>query len=575
MADARIDSFSANDSRISQSESHGDFTKASQHEFSVSKSAPSLQRVVLPPMPIDVEQKSRSDLIQPDIIERDVIAEGQQRRGQLPPIDMKKVEEMEKAYALKQKQAKDSKDSPRLPRDRVFANRTHRPDNAWGYDGPRYNLQHLLENSVCQCGTAFGFSYLAERRKKVNDDSASISRPIQTFDHLDPESLTFVSYPASCATHLKASQYTIEYMDHPFHETVFPTLRPTNDEQVKIMEKKFDVLSAQIQSTLQNIDLGHYTSNAACAGDSPYEFDSAPFMEGFISLVREEQNLYNECMHELLRQVTVECAERGALMAKVRKACVHLLADAPSRVMPYYEELLAQRVFARHIESELRNHKEEMSRLTEENALFSLKLVEMQARSSRSEESKAFLETCIQHQQETLHQAETSEEARRSQLETELFHSRQERRKRFEKNDQEKESAEEEITVTELRDRESKLYKTATELAGFTIDVTKQFLIYFSSSHENFKGIFMQYSSDIIDLVLSSFEKMNNLLSEFKELKQSANSGEKVRSAKIRYSTSRWREFLDDINTSLHKASLETEKVKSVSPTGCFVCIWS
>eukprot|EP00002_Diphylleia_rotans_P024756 TRINITY_DN4888_c0_g1_i5.p1 TRINITY_DN4888_c0_g1~~TRINITY_DN4888_c0_g1_i5.p1 ORF type:complete len:468 (+),score=96.39 TRINITY_DN4888_c0_g1_i5:71-1474(+) len=195
-----------------------------------------------------------------------------------------------------------------------------------------------------------------------------------------------------------------------------------------------------------------------------------------------------------------------------------------------------------------------------ENALFSLKLVEMQARSSRSEESKAFLETCIQHQQETLHQAETSEEARRSQLETELFHSRQERRKRFEKNDQEKESAEEEITVTELRDRESKLYKTATELAGFTIDVTKQFLIYFSSSHENFKGIFMQYSSDIIDLVLSSFEKMNNLLSEFKELKQSANSGEKVRSAKIRYSTSRWREFLDDINTSLHKASLETEK---------------
>lgn len=41
-------------------------------------------------------------------------------------------------------------------------------------------------------------------------------------------------------------------------------------------------------------------------------------MEGLLELVQVEQNIYNIVFHELIRQVSVGCAERGQLLAKLR-----------------------------------------------------------------------------------------------------------------------------------------------------------------------------------------------------------------------------------------------------------------
>lgn len=43
-------------------------------------------------------------------------------------------------------------------------------------------------------------------------------------------------------------------------------------------------------------------------------------MEGLLELVQVEQNIYNIVFHELIRQVSVSCAERGELLAKLRLA---------------------------------------------------------------------------------------------------------------------------------------------------------------------------------------------------------------------------------------------------------------
>lgn len=43
-------------------------------------------------------------------------------------------------------------------------------------------------------------------------------------------------------------------------------------------------------------------------------------MESLLELVKVEQNIYNVVFHELIRQVTVGCAERGHLLAKLRLA---------------------------------------------------------------------------------------------------------------------------------------------------------------------------------------------------------------------------------------------------------------
>lgn len=41
-------------------------------------------------------------------------------------------------------------------------------------------------------------------------------------------------------------------------------------------------------------------------------------MEGLLEVVRAEQNIYNIVFHEVIRQVTVGCAERGQLLEKLR-----------------------------------------------------------------------------------------------------------------------------------------------------------------------------------------------------------------------------------------------------------------
>lgn len=43
-------------------------------------------------------------------------------------------------------------------------------------------------------------------------------------------------------------------------------------------------------------------------------------IENLLELVQIEQNIYNIVFHELIRQVSVECAERGQLLAKIRSA---------------------------------------------------------------------------------------------------------------------------------------------------------------------------------------------------------------------------------------------------------------
>lgn len=61
-------------------------------------------------------------------------------------------------------------------------------------------------------------------------------------------------------------------------------------------------------------------------------------MESLLELVQMEQNIYNTVFHEVIRQATVSCAERGQLLAKLR-----LAVDAKSTVMTLrFNDLLSQ-----------------------------------------------------------------------------------------------------------------------------------------------------------------------------------------------------------------------------------------
>ena len=55
-------------------------------------------------------------------------------------------------------------------------------------------------------------------------------------------------------------------------------------------------------------------------------------MHNLLELIRLEQDIYNVCFHELIRQVSVHCVERGELLADLRQRYSSLLDRVPRQV---------------------------------------------------------------------------------------------------------------------------------------------------------------------------------------------------------------------------------------------------
>ena len=55
--------------------------------------------------------------------------------------------------------------------------------------------------------------------------------------------------------------------------------------------------------------------------------------------MKQEQNIYNVVFNEIIRQVSVECVERGELLADLRKRYAKLLDKIPRHVKRYCIEM--------------------------------------------------------------------------------------------------------------------------------------------------------------------------------------------------------------------------------------------
>uniref|UniRef100_H9GHC1 Axonemal dynein light chain domain containing 1 n=1 Tax=Anolis carolinensis TaxID=28377 RepID=H9GHC1_ANOCA len=89
-----------------------------------------------------------------------------------------------------------------------------------------------------------------------------------------------------------------------------------------------------------------------------------PKMHNVLEVLKVEQNIYNIVFHEIIRQVSVDCAERGELLSRQRY--VELLERIPRQMKNLYKEMMAQRVMDKHITDELFNFKETIGQLTRE-----------------------------------------------------------------------------------------------------------------------------------------------------------------------------------------------------------------
>lgn len=89
-------------------------------------------------------------------------------------------------------------------------------------------------------------------------------------------------------------------------------------------------------------------------------------VHNLIDMVKKEQNIYDTIFYELIRQVTVECKERGELLSKLRRHYADLLGRVPRQINSLHCEVIAQRALDNNLTQELLNFKDEIQALTEE-----------------------------------------------------------------------------------------------------------------------------------------------------------------------------------------------------------------
>lgn len=89
-------------------------------------------------------------------------------------------------------------------------------------------------------------------------------------------------------------------------------------------------------------------------------------MHAFLSVIQEEQKIYDVIFQELIRQVTVNMIERGELLSEIRRRYSNMFVKIPRHVKHLHVELVAQRKLNKRLTEELVQSKEFITELRKE-----------------------------------------------------------------------------------------------------------------------------------------------------------------------------------------------------------------
>uniref|UniRef100_A0A7M4EEX7 Axonemal dynein light chain domain containing 1 n=1 Tax=Crocodylus porosus TaxID=8502 RepID=A0A7M4EEX7_CROPO len=195
----------------------------------------------------------------------------------------------------------------------------------WHHPNRRNKFKHLTDNPICLTGHPNIADSLVPEEFHIVKNRGVI--PLEYFD----------------------DKYTTLLEDCENRLRLFPSMKPSGRLEVIQLMKVMD-------SMLEKAGVNDETIGVL----EPSQ------LHNVLKVLKAEQNIYNIVFHELIRQVSVDCAERGELLSKLRQKYVSLLNWIPQQMRNLYEELMAQRVMDKHITEELHNFKESIGRLTSE-----------------------------------------------------------------------------------------------------------------------------------------------------------------------------------------------------------------
>ncbi|KAM8805416.1 axonemal dynein light chain domain-containing protein 1 [Eudromia elegans] len=244
------------------------------------------------------------------------------------------------------------------------------PDGLWHYPNRRGKFRHLTDHPISLTGAGRDVSYLCdvvvgqedakpeaprsslpESRWEQRRRSEAVLGPTQASlqESLVPEEFHIVKNRGVLPLKYFDDKYTTLLEDREKKLRLFPSLKPSGRlEVVQLMEAMDSMLEkAGVDNQLIGIS-------------GPSQLHNA------LELMKAEQSIYNIVFHELIRQVSVDCIERGQLLSKLRQRYVSLLERIPHQMKTLYREMMAQRLLDRHITEELFYFKESIAQLTRE-----------------------------------------------------------------------------------------------------------------------------------------------------------------------------------------------------------------
>ncbi|XP_055077540.1 axonemal dynein light chain domain-containing protein 1-like [Periophthalmus magnuspinnatus] len=232
-----------------------------------------------------------------------------------------------------------------------------RPDAVWHHPLGRKKYQYFLEQPTSLGGAGRDISFLcdAAQRKAITlpplSEKAADTQNMTLSESLIPDEYHIVKNKGLRSLELYEDAFTVQLQDDEQKLRVFPSMKPSGRQEVLQLMRVMDDMLEKAGVEQRSEELNELTQ-----------------IEGLLELVRTEQNIYNVVFHELIRQVSVACAERGQLLAKLRQRYQSLLERIPQYLKALHTEAVAQRALDRQLTVEIHRIKTSIQQLSRELA---------------------------------------------------------------------------------------------------------------------------------------------------------------------------------------------------------------
>ncbi|KAL1023170.1 hypothetical protein UPYG_G00037260 [Umbra pygmaea] len=263
-----------------------------------------------------------------------------------------------------------------------------RTDAIWHHPVGRKKYKYFLDHPMSLTGAGRDISFLCDamvsQRERIPlppmvdrgaKNTPTNQKDISHTESLIPEEYHILKNKGVQGLNCYDDKFTVLLEDENRRLKLFPSMRPSGRlEAVQLMKVMDEMLD-----------------RAGVNKEEYQELSGISQMQSLLELVRVEQNIYNIVFHELIRQVSVECAERGQLLAKLRQRYVSLLDRIPRQLKGLHTETLAQKALDRRLTEEIICFRHSISQLSTE--LSKMKehdeLVSKQAEMAHEELAKA------------------------------------------------------------------------------------------------------------------------------------------------------------------------------------------